>query len=58
VPHVLAPRRAGDAVALYSDATKVRRTVGWTPKLSDLDAIVTTAWAFHRKAWNVTQAAE
>jgi UDP-arabinose 4-epimerase len=58
VPHVLAPRRAGDAVALYSDASKVRRTLGWTPRLSDLDSIVTTAWAFHRKAWNVTLAAE
>jgi UDP-arabinose 4-epimerase len=51
VPHLLAPRRAGDAVALYSDATNVKRVLGWTPRLSDLDAIVSTAWNFHRRAW-------
>lgn len=53
VPHLLAPRRSGDAVALYSDAARVKRVLGWTPRLSDIDAIVATAWNFHRKTWSV-----
>jgi UDP-glucose-4-epimerase GalE len=53
VPVVEAPRRPGDAVALYSDTTNVTRTLGWTPRLSDIDTIVSTAWNFHRRAWNV-----
>jgi UDP-glucose-4-epimerase GalE len=58
VPHVLAPRRAGDAVALYADAERVKRVLGWTPRLSSLDAIVMSAWSFHRKAWTVPLAAQ
>jgi UDP-glucose 4-epimerase len=58
VPHVIAPRRAGDAVALFSDASKVGRVLGWEPRLSSLDAIVMSAWSFHRKAWMVPVAAK
>lgn len=59
VPHTIAPRRPGDAIALYADATKVRQALGWTPRLSDIDTIVSTAWNFHRKTWGVpAQAAE
>ena len=53
VPHTISPRRPGDAVALYSDASKVKSTLGWTPKLSDIDTIVSTAWNFHKRVWNV-----
>jgi UDP-glucose-4-epimerase GalE len=60
VPHLIGPRRPGDAVALYADTAKVRRELGWAPKLSDLDAIVSTAWAFHKRTWAIeaVQAAE
>lgn len=57
VPVIEQPRRAGDAVALYADPAKVRAALGWRPKHSDLDTIVSTAWAFHRKAWNVPETA-
>jgi UDP-glucose-4-epimerase GalE len=53
VPHAISPRRPGDAVALYSDASKVKSVLGWMPKLSDIDTIVSTAWNFHKRAWNV-----
>ena len=53
VPVEIAGRRAGDAVALYADTTKVTRELGWTPRLSDIDTVVSTAWAFHRKAWKL-----
>lgn len=59
VPVTFAPRRPGDAVALYADTTKVKAELGWTPRLSDIDTIVSTAWAFHRRAWSLpAQAAE
>lgn len=59
VPHTTAPRRPGDAVALYADVAKSRRELGWSPRLSDIDTIVSTAWAFHRRVWGVLeQAAE
>lgn len=52
-PYELAPRRAGDAVALYADTSLSREKLGWTPKMSDLDTIVSSAWAYHRKIWDV-----
>ena len=53
VPVDVAPRRQGDAVALYADATSVTRELGWKPKYSDIDTVVSTAWAFSRRAWGV-----
>ena len=44
-----APRRPGDAVRLYADNTRIRRTLGWTPSHDDLDFIVDTAWRWERK---------
>ena len=59
VPVTMQPRRAGDAIALYSDTTNVTRELGWVPKLSDIDTVVSTAWAFHRRVWGVdSKAAE
>ncbi len=57
VPVDISPRRAGDAIALYADTTKVRAELGWTPKLSDIDTVVSTAWAFHRRAWGLADRA-
>jgi UDP-glucose 4-epimerase len=31
--------------------------IRWTPRMSDLDTIVSTAWNFHRKAWGERQKA-
>ncbi len=49
VPHSIGPRRAGDPPELVSDPAKANRELGWTPALSDLDSIVATAWAWHRR---------
>jgi UDP-glucose-4-epimerase GalE len=48
VPWTRAPRRPGDPAALYARADKARVELGWTPRFSDLDAIVRTAWGWHR----------
>jgi UDP-arabinose 4-epimerase len=49
VPVMRGNRRAGDPAALVSDATRVRERLGWRPKIQQLDDIVRTAWAWHRR---------
>lgn len=48
VPVVESPRRAGDPPALYADSSRAQKGLGWTIKFNDLDAIVETAWRWHR----------
>jgi UDP-glucose 4-epimerase len=48
VPWTLAPRRPGDPTALYAAVQKAQTELGWTPKWSDLESIVRTAWAWHQ----------
>jgi UDP-glucose-4-epimerase GalE len=48
VPWTLAPRRSGDPAALYAAASKARSELGWTPRHSDLESIVRTAWQWHQ----------
>lgn len=48
VPANFAPRRAGDPPALFADASKARRELGWTPKFQTIEPIVATAWRWHQ----------
>jgi UDP-glucose-4-epimerase GalE len=48
VPWTLGPRRPGDPAILYASADKARSELGWQPRFPDLDAIVGTAWSWHR----------
>ena len=43
-------RRDGDPAELVADAALGRRELGWGPQRSDLETIVRTAWAWHRRA--------
>ncbi len=43
------PRRPGDPAALVADATRARRGLGWTPRHTDLAAIISTAWHWHNR---------
>ncbi len=38
------PRRPGDPPVLYADPSKIRRELGWSARMADLDAIVASAW--------------
>jgi UDP-glucose 4-epimerase len=49
VPHTIGPRRAGDPPSLVADSTKLRRTLGWEPRYTEIRDIVATAWEFQRK---------
>ena len=48
VPVTFAPRRAGDPPALYADASKARRELGWVPKYQSIEPIIATAWRWHQ----------
>jgi UDP-glucose 4-epimerase len=41
------PRRPGDPPSLVAAADKIRRDLGWSPRYTDIDAIIKSAWAWH-----------
>jgi UDP-glucose-4-epimerase GalE len=44
VPHAIGRRREGDPAVLFASNGKIRAELGWTPRFTDLDEIVATAW--------------
>ena len=50
VPYEILPRREGDVPVLLASREKAERILGWTPRLSDIETILRTAWAWHRKS--------
>ncbi len=44
----ISPRRAGDPAELVADSTRLREEFGWTPRHSDLETIVGSAWKWHK----------
>lgn len=46
----LAARRAGDVIAVYADNSKARTQLGWEAAY-DLDAMMSTAWAWEQKMY-------
>ncbi len=51
VPRVIAERRPGDPPILVASAEKAQDVLGWQPKRSDLESILTSAWDwFQREA--------
>ena len=50
-------RRSGDAERLLADITKAEKVLGWTPKYSDLDKIIKTAYSWHCKNQELLQEA-
>ncbi|MEQ9125741.1 MAG: hypothetical protein RIM80_24610, partial [Alphaproteobacteria bacterium] len=47
VPRRVDARREGDSPNLVASIERARRCLGWSPKRSDLDTIVTTALRWH-----------
>ena len=48
IPYEKAPRRAGDPAVLVADSRRARAELGWTPEYPDIEAIIATAWGWHR----------
>lgn len=49
IPRRETKRRAGDPPMLVADPARARQRLGWTPRLSDLERIIATAWDWHQK---------
>ncbi len=49
IPVIEKPRRAGDPARLIAASEKARRTLGWQPEFSDIESIIQSAWAWHKK---------
>jgi len=43
-----APRRLGDSVSVVSDATKIQKMTGWSPKFNSLDEIIKSAYEWEK----------
>jgi UDP-glucose 4-epimerase len=43
-PHTMAPRRPGDPAVLYASSARIRKDLGRTPRLEDVDVTIETAW--------------
>jgi UDP-glucose 4-epimerase len=48
-PITVKERRPGDVAETTSDPTKIKNELGFTPKYSDLETIIKTAWQWHAK---------
>jgi UDP-glucose 4-epimerase len=44
-------RREGDPAVLVASSEKIKAELGWKPKFEELDAIVASAWEWHRRRY-------
>ncbi|HZI95287.1 MAG TPA: UDP-glucose 4-epimerase GalE [Patescibacteria group bacterium] len=57
IPVTDGPRRPGDPPRLLASSARIRKELGWKPRLSDLETILGTAWSWHRRHPNGFEAA-
>ncbi len=48
VPYNVGPRRAGDCTKLVSGSVRAEGELGWRPKRSTLETMITDAWRWHQ----------
>jgi UDP-glucose 4-epimerase len=48
IPVRVTPRRPGDPARLVADASRIRRELGWAPRIPELRDIIASAWEWHR----------
>ncbi len=49
IPAEVGAPRPGDPATLIASSDKIRDELGWTPQYGDLEDIIGTAWAWHRR---------
>jgi UDP-glucose 4-epimerase len=45
------PRRPGDPAVLIAGSEAIARDLGWKPKHSELDSIISSAWEWHQQRY-------
>jgi UDP-glucose 4-epimerase len=51
IPVVVEPRRAGDPAVLVASSEWAKQELGWKPKFTELDQILSSAWAWHQQRY-------
>ena len=51
VPTIPGPRRPGDCSRLVSGSSRAISELGWRPKRSDLDTMISDAWRWHQNGY-------
>ena len=49
VSFVMAPRRPGDPAVLVASSELAMEKLNWTPRYSELEDIISSAWSWHKK---------
>lgn len=49
IPSEVTSRRPGDPPTLIASSKKIREELGWEPQFGDLEDILESAWAWHKK---------
>ena len=49
IPFVNSARRPGDPPGLIGSSDKIKKILGWNPVYNSLEAIIETAWQYHKK---------
>jgi len=49
VPVTMGPRREGDPAVLFASSERIKRDLGWQPRLEDVETIVATAWRWRER---------
>ena len=49
IPVAEAARRPGDPAILVASSARIQRELGWRPRYASLDAILESAWEWHRR---------
>jgi len=52
VPVIEASRRMGDPAILVASSEKIRKELGWIPKYTKLEDIISSAWEWRKKHLN------
>ena len=53
IPVELCPRRPGDPAVLVASSERAIHELGWKPRYSQLDDILRTAWAWHKRLYGL-----
>ncbi len=48
IPIKESPRRPGDPPKLVGDSTKIKKVLGWKPRYDSIEAILESAWQWHK----------
>ncbi|MGB0595662.1 MAG: UDP-glucose 4-epimerase GalE [Rubripirellula sp.] len=48
IPEIIGPRRVGDPDKLIADARRAKELLGWSPRYTNVQSIVETAWRWHQ----------